>query len=73
MLAIVLCAYPTIFKKNLRASYFTTIYIDAFAGTGHRVESANRRGKAAAYARRVHIAGCLGLTERDRITCGGAE
>jgi len=41
-----LCAYTTIFKKNLRASYFTTIYVDAFAGTGERVESASRRGKA---------------------------
>jgi three-Cys-motif partner protein len=43
-----LCAYTTIFKKNVRASYFTTIYVDAFAGTGQRVESAGRRGKAAA-------------------------
>lgn len=39
-------AYTTIFKKNPRASYFTTIYVDAFAGTGQRVESAGRRGKA---------------------------
>jgi three-Cys-motif partner protein len=45
-----LCAYTTIFKKNVRASYFTTIYVDAFAGTGQRVESAGRRGKAAATA-----------------------
>ena len=37
-----------IFKNNVRASYFTTIYVDAFAGTGNRVESAGRRGKAAA-------------------------
>ena len=43
-----LCAYTTIFRSNVRASYFTTIYVDAFAGTGHRVESAGRRGKAAA-------------------------
>jgi three-Cys-motif partner protein len=43
-----LCAYTTIFKKNPRASYFTTIYVDAFAGTGQRVESAGRRGKATA-------------------------
>jgi three-Cys-motif partner protein len=41
-----LCAYTTIFKKNPRASYFTTIYVDAFAGTGERIESASRRGKA---------------------------
>jgi three-Cys-motif partner protein len=43
-----LCAYTTIFKKNVRASYFTTVYVDAFAGTGQRVESAGRRGRAAA-------------------------
>lgn len=43
-----LCAYTTIFKKNVRASFFTTIYVDAFAGTGQRVDSAARRGKAAA-------------------------
>lgn len=27
-------AYTRIFKKNLRAQYFTTSYVDAFAGTG---------------------------------------
>jgi three-Cys-motif partner protein len=43
-----LCAYTTIFEKNVRASYFTTIYVDAFAGTGQRAESAGSRGKAAA-------------------------
>lgn len=40
-----LCAYMTIFTKNPKAQYFTTIYVDAFAGTGHRVgstESASR-------------------------------
>ena len=31
-----LCAYTVIFKKNPRAQYFTTIYVDAFAGAGHR-------------------------------------
>jgi three-Cys-motif partner protein len=36
-----LCAYTKIFKKNPRATYFTTIYVDAFAGTGERVESAD--------------------------------
>jgi three-Cys-motif partner protein len=45
-----LCAYTTIFKKNPHASYFTTIYVDAFAGTGQRVESAGRHSKAAAMA-----------------------
>jgi three-Cys-motif partner protein len=40
-----LCAYTTIFKKNVRASYFTTSYVDAFAGTGQRVQAAGRRGK----------------------------
>jgi three-Cys-motif partner protein len=34
-----LCAYTKIFKKNPRASFFTTIYIDAFAGTGERSPS----------------------------------
>jgi three-Cys-motif partner protein len=43
-----LCAYTTIFKNNPRAAYFTTIYVDAFAGTGERVESAGHRPKAAA-------------------------
>lgn len=42
-----LCAYTTIFKNNVRASYFSTIYVDAFAGTGQRLESAGR-GKPAA-------------------------
>lgn len=31
-------AYTTIFAKNPRAAYFKTVYIDAFAGTGVRVE-----------------------------------
>lgn len=43
-----LCAYMTIFTKNPKAQYFTTIYVDAFAGTGYRVGTANRGGKAAA-------------------------
>ncbi|MFN4261780.1 MAG: three-Cys-motif partner protein TcmP [Gemmataceae bacterium] len=43
-----LCAYTNIFKKNPRAAYFTTVYVDAFAGTGERVESAGRCPKAAA-------------------------
>lgn len=29
-------AYTKIFKGNLRAQFFTTIYLDAFAGTGYR-------------------------------------
>jgi three-Cys-motif partner protein len=32
-------AYLAIMQKNLRAQHFTTVYVDAFAGTGHRVES----------------------------------
>jgi three-Cys-motif partner protein len=32
-------AYMTIMSKNPRASYFETIYLDAFAGTGYRSES----------------------------------
>ncbi|MEP0843250.1 MAG: three-Cys-motif partner protein TcmP [Phycisphaerae bacterium] len=42
-----LCAYTTIFTKNLKARYFITIYVDAFAGTGYRVNSATRKGAAA--------------------------
>ncbi|MDW8396568.1 MAG: three-Cys-motif partner protein TcmP [Anaerolineae bacterium] len=30
-------AYATIFNANQRAKFFTTIYLDAFAGTGYRV------------------------------------
>jgi len=32
-------AYTTIFHANERAQYFTTYYVDAFAGTGHRQDS----------------------------------
>lgn len=42
-----LCAYMTIFTKNPNAQYFTTIYVDAFAGTGHRVGSSRQSGTAA--------------------------
>lgn len=34
-----LCAYMMIFTRNPRARHFTTIYVDAFAGTGHRVKT----------------------------------
>ena len=37
-----LAAYMTIFTKNPNAAHFTTIYVDAFAGTGHRVDSTKR-------------------------------
>ncbi|HEX8464542.1 MAG TPA: three-Cys-motif partner protein TcmP [Abditibacterium sp.] len=30
-----LSAYTTIFRKNERASYLSTVYVDAFAGTGY--------------------------------------
>lgn len=43
-----LCAYTTIFKQNPRATYFTTIYVDAFVGTGERVPSVHRRDKTMA-------------------------
>lgn len=42
-----LCAYTTIFKNNPRATYFTTVYVDAFAGTGERVDSGGHRAEAA--------------------------
>lgn len=32
-------AYMTIFAKNVNARYYRTVYIDAFAGTGYRVEA----------------------------------
>ena len=32
-------AYTTIFTSNERAKYFTTTYVDAFAGTGYRTAS----------------------------------
>jgi len=31
-----LCAYTTIFTKNIKASWYHTLYVDAFAGTGYR-------------------------------------
>jgi three-Cys-motif partner protein len=34
-----LCAYTTIFLGNRRARYYTTTYVDAFAGTGHRADA----------------------------------
>jgi len=37
-----LAAYMTIFTKNPKAAHFTTIYVDAFAGTGHRLDSTKR-------------------------------
>ena len=41
-------AYTTIFKKNVRARCFTTIYLMRLPLAGHLVASASRRGKAAA-------------------------
>jgi three-Cys-motif partner protein len=38
-----LTAYTTIFKGNPRARYYKTFYVDAFAGTGSRVDS-KRKG-----------------------------
>ncbi len=32
-------AYTTIFHANERARYFTTVYVDAFAGTGYRTQA----------------------------------
>lgn len=39
-------AHMTIFTKSSRARDFTTIYVDAFADTGHRVRSVRRPGTA---------------------------
>jgi three-Cys-motif partner protein len=41
-----LSAYTTIFRKNSRAAYFTTVYVDAFAGTGERADSGGRMAKS---------------------------
>jgi three-Cys-motif partner protein len=41
-----LCAYTKIFSSNERASYLTTIYVDAFAGTGERADSSSGKTKA---------------------------
>lgn len=42
LLAKYLAAYRQIFTKNLKASYFTTWYVDAFAGTGSRTPTESR-------------------------------
>ncbi len=34
-----LATYTTIFKRNEKAKYFSTTYVDAFAGSGQRVDS----------------------------------
>ena len=36
-------AYRMIFCKNQRARHLTTNYVDAFAGTGYRTPSSNKR------------------------------
>ncbi len=41
-------AYTKIFTTNRNARYFKTIYVDAFAGTGHRVGTTKRAAKPAA-------------------------
>lgn len=41
-----LCEYTKIFNRNVRANYFTTIYVDAFAGTGERADSSAGKTKA---------------------------
>lgn len=45
-----LSAYTTIFRANERARYFTTVYIDAFAGTGTRLSSSGDDGSAPLFA-----------------------
>jgi hypothetical protein len=69
-----LCAYTTIFQKNVRASYFTTIYVDAFSTRkpACRVgQPAGQGGGGDDYTRRFHIADCLGSIGRDRMIAGG--
>ena len=38
-------AYTTIFKGNERARHLRTTYVDAFAGSGHRVPSDSQRSR----------------------------
>ncbi|HSW46795.1 MAG TPA: three-Cys-motif partner protein TcmP [Phycisphaerae bacterium] len=40
-----LCAYTTIFASNPRARLLTPIYLDAFAGTGHRADLRSEGGE----------------------------
>lgn len=39
-------AYTTIFKKNIKASWYKTIYVDAFAGTGYRINPPKHKSTA---------------------------
>ena len=45
-----LAAYTTIFHANERARFFTTLYIDAFAGTGTRSRAARNESTATLFA-----------------------
>jgi len=45
-----LSAYTTIFRANERARFFTTIYIDAFAGSGTRIPSSHDDGSTPLFA-----------------------
>lgn len=45
-----LSAYTTIFRANERARFFTTVYIDAFAGTGTRMRSGGNDRSAPLFA-----------------------
>jgi three-Cys-motif partner protein len=60
-----LCAYTNIFEKNERARHFTTIYVDAFAGTGQR---SARRSKTSAGA-----FGSEGDTDAESLQKGSAR
>lgn len=40
-----LCAYTKIFKANPKAQFLETIYVDAFAGTGQRIDSSTAMEK----------------------------
>lgn len=52
-------AYTTIFNRNERAKYFTTIYVDAFAGTGRRVMASRRVKRETGQAKIFDDAGDL--------------
>lgn len=65
-----LCAYTTIFNQNERAKYFTTIYVDAFAGTGRRVMASRRLKRETGQAAIFDDAGDL---ETDAVLKGSVR
>ncbi len=42
-------AYTTIFTRNKQAQFYTTTYVDAFAGTGYRTQTSNMQSLGALF------------------------